>query len=206
MNIEAYVNSGTIRALHPILTSWIETINNYLDYFNIPDSPWWYNERATLSSFAAATWKAKGIALEEYATVKGKTHDAWTGRCDLFIGLPSYQFACEAKQAWCPIGRRAYKGSDNVKKGLIDACKDARKLDKAEGRRLGICFAVPYLPERDNEFMEKQIENWLKCVRDLEYDSIAWTFSKKVRRKIVTENGYYYPGVVAIIKEIFRQV
>lgn len=206
MNIEAYVNSGRIRSLHPILTSWIETINNYLDYFDIPDSPWWYNERATLSSFAAATWKADGVALEEYAIDKGKKQRSRAGRCDLFIGLPSFQFACEAKQAWCPIGRRAYKGFVNVEEGLIDACKDARKLKNEEGRRLGICFAVPYLPVRDKDIMEKQIENWLKSIRDLEHDSIAWTFPKKTRRKIVTENGYYYPGVVAIIKEIFRQV
>ncbi|MCI5145763.1 MAG: hypothetical protein D3923_09575 [Candidatus Electrothrix sp. AR3] len=206
MNIESYVNSGTIGSLHPVLISWIKTINDYMDYFDIPDSPWWYNERATLSLFAAAVWKAKGIALEEYATIKGKKNDSWAGRCDLFIGLPSYQFACEAKQAWCPIGRTAQKGTENARKGLIDACKDARKLEKTEGRRLGICFAVPYLPKRDSEILEEQLENWLKYIRGLECSSIAWTFPQKTRRKIVTEEGYYFPGVVAIIKEIFRQV
>lgn len=207
MNLESYINSGTIRSLHPILKSWINTNLEYLEYFDIPDCSWWYNERASLSSFAAAVWKANGIALEEYAIDKGKEHELWSGRCDLFIGLPSYQFACEAKQAWCPIGRTAKNGIVNLKKGLTEACQDARKLPKEEGRRLGICFAVPYLPPRDNEFIEEQLEHWLNSIcNSVNYDSIAWLFPREIRWNMKTANGIYYPGIVVIIKEIHRQV
>lgn len=207
MNIEKYINSGKIRAFHPILNSWIETIDFYLKYHEYGDCPWWYNERATLSSFAAAVWKTGGVALEEYCTDKGKPHHSWAGRCDLFIGTKSNRyFACEAKQVWCAIGRMGQKGFVEVKNGLNDACKDARKLTKEEGRRLGICFAVPHLPPRDNDIIEERLEIWLKSVRSLDYTSIAWTFPEKARREIETENGYFYPGVVILIKEIFRQV
>ena len=207
MQTESYINSGKIRALHPILKSWINTTLEYLKYFDEPDCSWWYNERASLSSFAAAVWKVGGIALEEYAIDKGKEHELWTGRCDLFMGLKSDQFACEAKQAWCPIGRTAKNGIVNLKKGLTEACKDARKLPKEEGRRLGICFAVPYLPPRDNKVIEKQLKNWLNSIcNSIDYDAISWLFPPKIRGDMKTVNGFYYPGTVLIIKEIHRQV
>ena len=207
MKLESYINSGKIRALHPVFKSWIDTNSEYLKYFDIPDCPWWYNERASLSTFAAAVWKANGIALEEYSIDKGKKHETWSGRCDLFIGLRSYQFACEAKQSWCPIGRNARNGITNLKNSLKEACKDARKLNKDEGRRLGICFAVPYLPPRDNDFIEKQLESWIKTIYEsVEYDSIAWFFSEKIRRTKRNDNGYFYPGIAVIIKEIHKQV
>jgi len=47
MVLESYVNSGKMRSLHPILKNWIETIGNYLDYFNFSDGPWWFNESRT---------------------------------------------------------------------------------------------------------------------------------------------------------------
>lgn len=204
MKTKAYINCGTIRSLLPILTSWLKVIDTYLNYSDLEDSPWWYNERATLSSFAAAVWAANGVALEEYATVKGKTRQAWTGRCDLYIGISSQQFACEAKQAWCPIGRRSKKGFSNAKSGINDACDDARKLDKGEGRRLGLCFAVPYLPPRDAKYIEHQLNDWLKAILNIDRSSIAWIFPKSARRSITTENGYFYPGIALIIREVFR--
>ena len=204
MNIEKYINSGTIRSLHPILVAWLQVAEKYLDYFDNEDSPWWYNERATLSSFAAAVWAADGIALEEYATLKGKTRESWSGKCDLYIGMPSQEFACEAKQAWCRIGRRSKNGFNMAKSGLESACKDARKLDKGEGRRLGLCFAVPYLPPRDEKHVEHQLNDWLKAIQNIDRSSIAWIFPQSARRSIVTENGYFYPGVALIIREVFR--
>jgi hypothetical protein len=206
MEVESFINTGQNRSLRPILNCWIETNLTYLNYFDLPDSAWWYNERATLSTLSAAVWKTSGVALEEYPTEKGKEHEAWSGRCDLFIGIQSHQFACEAKQAWCPIGRNAKKGIANAKTSLQEACNDARKLDKGEGRRLGICFAVPYLPPRDEKSIDEQLEKWLYSIYyELEYDSIAWLFPKAIRTKMKTVEGYFYPGVVLIIKEIYRK-
>ena len=34
------------------------------------DAPWWYNERASVSTFAAAVVSIKGLVLEEYAEKK----------------------------------------------------------------------------------------------------------------------------------------
>jgi len=203
MELESYVNSGKIRALYPLLKSWINTNLEYLEYFDTPDCSWWYNERATLSTFAAAIWKVNGIALEEYSIEKSKNHEFWSGRCDLFFGLQSDQFACESKQTWCPIGKTAKNGVVNVKNSLREACNDAKKLPKEEGRRLGLCFAVPFLPDRDEELIESQLEEWLKKLcQCVEYDAISWLFPEIIRYKIKTMDGYFYPGVVMIIKEI----
>ena len=205
MEIEKYINSGSIRCFHPILKSWTEALERYLGCLQNEDSPWWYNERATLSSFAAAAWVAEGIALEEYSTEKGKHGEAWKGRCDLFLGIQGQFFGCEAKQVWCAVGRTARGGRAVVEAGLRKACGDARKLKRREGRRLGLCFAVPYFPDRDRDHIEGHLKPWLEGLKGIEYSCIAWSFPEETRY-LKSVNGYFYPGVVLVVREVFRQV
>jgi hypothetical protein len=205
MNTELYINSGKLRSLYPVLNSWIENIDLYLQYFGNSDCPWWYNERATLSSLAAAIWKNGGVALEEYSIDKGAKSKEWIGRCDLFIGLQSNTFACEAKQAWCPIGRRAKNGVKIAKQSLEAACKDARKLPKEEGTRLGICFAVPYLPSQDSSFIDVQLTHWLEEISKIDYDAIAWRYPIQALNNMKSSINYYHPGVTLLIKEVYRK-
>ena len=204
MNISSYVNSGNIRSLYEFLHCWIEINNKYIDYFENEDNPWWYNERATLSTLAAAGWACNGVSLEEYSTEKGKHSDPWKGRCDFFLGMKNEFFACEAKQAWCAIGRQARNSIVKVQDGLRAACDDARKLTKQEGRRLGICFAVPYLPQRDKNHIDQQLTEWLKKINKLDYSSIAWFFPEKIRH-LASERGQFHPGIAVLIKEVYRQ-
>lgn len=204
MNTTIKVNSGSIRSLYEFLKCWTGIVDRYITYFEYSDNPWWYNERATISTLAAAGWGCNGISLEEYSIEKGKQDDPWKGRCDLFLGLKNEFFACEAKQAWCPIGRQAKNGVTKIHNSLKDACNDARKLDKQEGRRLGICFAVPYLPKRDEKHIEQQINQWHKEIELLDCSSYAWVFPEKVRF-LATPKGYFYPGIAVIIKEVFRK-
>ena len=163
-----HVNSGNLCSLKPIVDVWIDVIlQRYVAYFSISedmDSPWWYNERATVSFLAAAAWMAEGIALEEYRTQKGKKSNPRTGRCDLFLGAKSRAwFECEAKHTWCAVGRKVRNGFERAKSGLKDACHNAKQLPKAEGvRRLGLCFLIPYLPIGDKDYVVEQIEKWLK--------------------------------------------
>lgn len=199
-----HVNSGNLRSLKPIVDEWIDVIlQKYVDYFSMEDVPWWYNERATLSSLAAAAWMAQGIALEEYKTQKGKKSNPRTGSCDLFLGAESGAwFECEAKQTWCAVGRRARNGFESAKSGLKDACDNAKKLRKTEGvRRLGLCFLIPYLPIGDKDYVVEQIEKWLKDLDGLKRDCIAWAFPEKTRY-IEGSDKQIYPGVVLLVKEV----
>jgi hypothetical protein len=205
MSPENFINSGSLRVLRPVFVAWFEIMEMYLESFDYKDCQWWYNERATLSSLAAAVWRAGGIALEEYCLEKGKKGDLWTGRCDLYFRLKTQDFACEAKQLWCSIGRKGKPGLGNIKDVLSTACRDARVIGKNEGRRLGICFAIPYLPPSDKDIVDNQLLNWSKKLKGIDFDSIAWFFPK-MARSMAIENGNVYPGVVMLIKEIFRQV
>ena len=109
------VNSA-LRGLRPLLVEWTALLEEYCIAHRYDDNPWFYNERATLSTLAGAAWRLEGwTALEEYSTKKwggnqkkgsvdaGKLR---AGRCDLFVAHRSAAFALEAKQAWQPIGQR----------------------------------------------------------------------------------------------------
>ncbi len=205
MILESYLNSGSLRVLRPVLLAWFEVIEKYSESFGYEDCQWWYNERATMSSLAAAVWRAGGIALEEYGTKKGKKGDSWSGRCDMYFSLKTQDFACEAKQVWCAIGRRAKAGLGKITDALTTACSDARCLGKNQGRRLGICFAIPYLPPSDKDIVDHQLLNWSKGLIGVDYTSIAWAFPKKAR-SMALDDGYVYPGAVVLIREVFRHV
>jgi hypothetical protein len=205
MNLENDIKSRSLRMLRPVFDNWFQILKRYLDELDHEDCQWWYNERATLSSLAAAIWKADGIALEEYCTKKGKKSETWTGRCDLYFKLGRHNFACEAKQIWCAIGRRATIGIGfkKINDAVNMACREARNLDKDEGRRLGICFAIPYLPpsDSDKQIVEQQVAKWLKAMTAVNYSLIAWSFPEKTRL-LSGYKEYIYPGTVVLIREI----
>ena len=77
----------------------------------------------------------------------------FSGRCDLYFEAGKQVFACEAKKITCGIGGRSKKSKtiDLVKRGLKEACNDAKIIPEDEGRRLGMCFAVPRLIRTDIE-------------------------------------------------------
>lgn len=55
--------------LRPILKKWVKVLKEFHEIEEYPS--WWFNERATLSSFVGAAWKVKGwVALEEFSTTK----------------------------------------------------------------------------------------------------------------------------------------
>ena len=204
MQIEQHINSGTIKSLRPLLEQWVSVVHKYLKFCNWEDCQWWYTEPASISSLSAAAWQLGGIAIEEYSVEKGKKAELWSGKCDLYIDTGIQKFACEGKQIWTAIGRKASQKCDDIKSGLNSACDDARKLKKDEGRRLGLCFVIPYLPPSEEPYIDEMLHEWLRKIETLDYSSIAWVFPKKVR-KIKGDDGYFYPGVVLLVKEVFRQ-
>jgi hypothetical protein len=150
------IYSGKLRSIRPILKSWISVQREYFNQTN--DYSWWYNERASISILAAAVWKSKNVALEEYSAIKGlKEENIKKGRCDIYFTAGQKEFAGEAKHIWISSGKSIHL---SVKKKLNDslllAKKSAIELQSDEGRRLAICFAVPYFPKKD--------KNDLKCL------------------------------------------
>ena len=80
--------------LEDVIKNWFGVIDDYIKYFGGNDVPYWYNERASISTLAAAAWKSGGIALEEYSMQKGDEGNPRPGKCDIFIGINKRHFAC----------------------------------------------------------------------------------------------------------------
>jgi hypothetical protein len=122
------------------LSAWVRLNRQYC--VTIPnDTPWSYNERASLSFLAAAVWNAGGEALEEYSTRKGRGQLNRTGRCDVYCHIATSDCAGESKMDWIGLLKEPESNISKIKKTLRESCADARHLQRHEGRRFGICFA-----------------------------------------------------------------
>jgi len=199
-----FINAGKIKSLHSVLKVWNKVLHIYLKKSGYEDCHWWHIERAILSSFSAAVWLNDDIALEEYSEEKKikNQNRTYTGRCDLYFEIGKQGFVCEAKKITCGIGGKSKKSNtiDLVKRGLKEACNDARMLDDS-GRRLGMCFAVPRLPKAEIKNKDKPIIEFQEIIKEkIDYSSIAMVFPQKTE-DLNTER-YHYPGVVLLIKEV----
>src|SRR4051812_574579 len=105
--------ADAVPEIAPLLKKWIHANREYVHRCVDEDAPWWYLERASVSTVAAAAWLAKGIALEEYTTaksrlpLKGRPRVSQNCRCDLYFSLlknkkknTHHDFICEAKLIW----------------------------------------------------------------------------------------------------------
>ena len=204
---QLFIDTWSIKCLNSVLNKWNEVLLTYLKKTQYSDCQWEYNERAILSSFAAAVWLNDDIALEEYSSERrGKHGRKYSGRCDLYFKTGKHDFNCEAKKITCGIGGKSKKSNtiDLVKSGLKEAYNDAKnKIPKDAGRRLGMCFVVPRLPKDEIENKDKPIIEFQNIIKEkINYSSIAMVFpQRKQTRKLNTEK-YHYPGVILLIKEV----
>ncbi len=214
-----------LRGINPLLSSWTNVVLDYCKSDGFVDNCWWYNERASLSTLAGAAWRLQHgwIALEEYSTTKRgsiskegiDSGNISRGRCDLAIEHNSARFAIEAKQAWQNIGSRAK--TNNAEKAMDKARLDAGRLTTDEANhRLAAVFVVPYISISEVICASKKsagkidsmraIEvacRWLKESNLAQFDAYAYVFPYR-NEKYVTENGYFFPGVLLTIKRIKR--
>ena len=159
-----------------------------------PDYPFWYNERASLGSIAAAAWLANGVALEEYSARKRASR----GRADLWILIDGARFAIEAKQAWLSLGTRA-RGSPSqlCQRWLSAAKRDARRLSKEEGFRVGLVCIAPFLPEGEIDHLESRLRDFCYEVGRIGV-GMAWWFDP-IHSPRDDEERRLYPGVLALL-------
>lgn len=215
MKLTCVHTSPELRILNNLLWKWTKIVDRYCKiskYDEVIDNPWWYNERASLSTLAGAAWSLTGwYALEEYSTqkhsraqskVSGRGNMA-TGRCDLLVATKDYGFAIEAKQVWHPMG----SNKDSIAKRLIPAWNDAGVLDIEEADyRLAATFIVPSFAKRfanDKDHIEK-INSWINKQSSFRTPkgsrrAVAYVFSKD--RFISDQNGRVYPGVILVLEE-----
>lgn len=220
--IEHVKTTREFRGLHPLLTAWVELIQDYCRCDDYDDNPWWYNERASLSTLAGAAWRKPGwYALEEFSTTKRgviagqviEDGSVVNGRCDLYVSHGSSNFAFEAKQVWQSIGRRGKR--DHVGEGLKRATHDAGNLTTDQAaHRLGIVFVAPYIPLSevsspgargvrviDVGKVRAAITAWIDRLPTHTYDAYAYTFVDTCSEYLTDDpNARVFPGVLLAVK------
>ena len=207
--------SNPLRGLNPLLKNWVMLLEDYCKAHGYNDNPWFYNERATLSTLAGAAWRLNSwTALEEFSTTKwgGKQKEGGVesgslraGRCDLLVAHRSASFALEAKQAWQPIGPRI-KPFGRMDKAVAAAKGDTRALTLDEADvRLAAVFTVPFLSVasvRNNDdkvdaaLVLSEIDKWLSQLKQRQHDAIAYYFTPKCSAMISADGKRLFPGVV----------
>lgn len=211
------VTKSKLRGLNPLLNSWVDLLKDSCRSDDYEDNPWWYNERASLSTLAGAAWRKENWqALEEFSTAKrGRPPKSGVssgrvkrGRCDLYVAHRSTSFGIEAKQAWQSMGSKVR--CDHIARALKLAKRDAGNLKASDSdHRLGTVFAALSLPLADfstkrgrslrinRKAVFEATLQWLKDADLGKYDAYAFAVTKSCS-KFVSGNRIF-PGVLLAI-------
>ncbi len=202
---DLHIQNSKLKHLKPLLEKWQNLHEEYC-IAEEEDSLYWYNERANISVLAGAIWKSKDwFALEEFRVDK-KSRRTFKGRSDLWFLLNNKHYIAEAKQLWISLTNKKIDRNQKIQKKLNEAIQDAEKTKNGVMKyykpdyTLGIVFIVPYIAE--NKI--KEIDDRLKLLIDnikknIEYDLMAYCFPNHF---LQGDTGYYYPGVVLVIRMI----
>jgi hypothetical protein len=179
-----------------LLKKWFRILNDWES--DGQDAAYWYNERATTSTLAAAVWRCNGFALEEYRCSRLYGKQERLGRADLWFKLAgdTSEYVVEAKQAWPStpkaMGTRATE--------LLDAASEQLSHDTYEGAsKVALVFLAlrrKEQPDSTGTFLEPFIE----AARKVESEVLAWHFGPRVRALWSERAEAHYPGVIVLAK------
>jgi hypothetical protein len=206
--------SPKLRVFEPILRSWQRECRRYTEITQT-DVCWWFNERASISTFAVAAARRRGwIALEEFSNKKGRTDEKGNkrvgrGRCDLYLCNPKTDYAFEFKHAWQPLF--AQKDPLSIaRKHWSAAWTDVGALSRHEANvRVAGTFIVPYYrpasrERRHGAAVEERLTQLIAELRELQgVQACAWLFPRKERLR-KSETGAYFPGVALVLRRRLR--
>lgn len=128
-----------------ILRNWAKIHQVYYDQC-WQDKAYSYNERASISMLAAAIWKSKGIAIEEYVAEKNHDGEIKKGRVDLWFKIGDFSGLVEAKQMKKSVKSLTLKSADyskqlsTINKFIEYAQGDVRKSIGNEPNGYSIVF------------------------------------------------------------------
>jgi hypothetical protein len=167
------IDTKRFPAIRPILEAWRTVCKTYLT--QVPeDAPWNYHERAHTGFFAAAAWKAGGVALEEWRTdKKNGTGPCRNGRGDLWIQRSGLALHIEAKHTWINIRKERARIEKIIAK-FRQARRDASDIpcDGSE-RKVGVLFAAPVIRHKKLGESEALLKTWTKEMKGLDYLAMA---------------------------------
>jgi hypothetical protein len=204
-------NSGDIRCLKPILEEWIKCVSELAEEWKHKKKvPWWYNERASLSVFAGAIWRAGGLCFEEYSdpkrTMGGRNHRSgslYHGRVDLYFSWHGFDFIAEAKSTYSGFSRNDDRASDRLARWLKKSRDDVRPIPRNGQRKLAILFARPFFKKSCESQIDEKLNKWVEMLQGLDTNAYAWVFPPCARNTWSSDDDFC-PGEAVLIKEVRR--
>jgi hypothetical protein len=197
------VSSGHLPKLEDVLWEWVALQERFARLENWKDVPWWYNERASLSGFAGAVWRAGGLVLEEYITEKRDISSAKdrkfqsVGRSDMYLVVSRSWFIVEAKQCWTRL--QDEEPAEEVHLALRAAeAEVGRAKTYGRERRLAAAFVAPRLPVSYRRQIDMGIEAWIHAMSTVPDCARAWVFPEEARHMLWAKK--FYPGAAVFIR------
>jgi len=121
----------------------------------------------------------------------------------------SSRFLFEAKKHRLLLSKkskeaRLKESRNRVFANLKSARRDSGKLKSYAGKRFGISFVVPRIDDEEKDRLDDRLNEllYLLTQKRKRYDAIAGYFPKAEDRP--EKNGWIYPGIILIIKEVRR--
>lgn len=181
-------NCGSIRCLKAILDQWIECVTEAAEEWILEWWPWAYNERASLSLFAGAIWRADGSCFGEYSNVKRPNNrrsrragTTYPGRVDLRFSWHGTEFVAEAKQTWSGFEQQRESAHVRIAECLDEAREDIGQVPPGGPRRLAIVFARPYFNSCGD--LDVKLERWVEMLEKLETSAYTYVFPRCARNR-----------------------
>ncbi len=200
------VRVGRDSRLEPLgkaLEQFIVNLDTYARTCEWGDLPHYYNERATLSVFAAACWQVELIAVEEYATTKTCGQGRKNGRCDLWVSNHDVSWGFEAKQFF-----PALNGGEPRIASCIASAATAAKMNDDADLHVGLTFLTPSVP---TDTAREDVLKLLRRMLDLPIMSrchgVAWWFPEELMQhagplRANPSVAHLWPGLLAVLQVV----
>ena len=197
------VHCTSLHELKPLLKEWIAANLTVVGgWADAGDLPWWYNERASISVLAGAAWKTGGFAFEEFGDEKktGKKRQLlYHGRIDLYFNVKGEHFIAECKYFQSSATFGCPTTTEQLRKGLQEACRAVEKCPRRGQRKLGILFAAPYIAKSREAHADELLKVWFAAMRRVRCPCSAWVFPAGVQRDSIQ---HIWPGAAVLIREV----
>jgi hypothetical protein len=188
-----------VQDFRPLLREWKAWTEAYSNEVDQADALYWYNERATLGTLAAAAVRKNLYVLEEYAARKTWEQSRYSGRADLWIRGTAAHYVIEAKQLWVNFPGRTNAFASCVNASLEAACADARCHEPvAQTLTAGVVFLVPRLAPTKHDLRG----NCMQAVRGIGelLQCHIHEVAEPMYARPINEHGYLFPGVACFMR------
>ncbi|HYF88324.1 hypothetical protein [Azospirillum sp.] len=194
--------SKRVQFLRPVLKTFLANLERYADVQGWEDFGHAYNERATLSLFAAAFWQNNLIAVEEYVNWKGRGQASTHGRGDLWARCPKTdnEIVIEAKQQKTVLGAR-----EETIRGALDAAADDAVRNRDAILRAGLTFFTPVVEiDAGRDAVVELFDRICTITLDYGVDALALWYPEEVMRDPgeMRRQGHshMFPGIIAALR------